>query len=455
VVGFATATYFITRNILLDRQEQNFLEVVEDHSIRVEEFLLTSEATYSEADLISRLRDFISELSSDSGVQVLLRYKDNIWLSPNPLNLNRSALDPQLIETVSSGNSSIMRYEFEGELQQVAGVPLAGGRLLYFGIESTQNTADILNLLTVIIFVGSIIAVIVTTVIGGVLIRRSFATIGAFRRAAEDIREGSIAPISEPVDPDFEQLKDSFNRMQRAINRRIEREQQFALEVSHELRSPLTTIIVSLETLKSYSEKFPGQAQQALELLAVEVERFRQLLLDLLEISRPPESIILDLTFIDAQKFMKELLGQDVPIVLENSSIQFEGDEKLLSQVFLNLLRNAQEYADGATTVNVWREDDAIFFAMEDRGPGVEDEDKEKIFDRFTRGSVGLNRGKSSGTGLGLAIAKERVRLHNGDIWVEDVNSRGGARFVVKLPLTQPMTKSSDTTNIYSESQML
>ena len=447
VVGFAMATYYVTRSILLERQEQNFVRMVSSQTEHIEEFYLTAVAKDDSADssnesLLTEMRNFVNGISAGSSIHVVLRYGGDTWVSRNSINFGRTALNPQLVEAVAQGTPSIMRYRANGTALQVAGVQLAGGELWYFGIESTQDTVDILNSLVMIVVIGGAIVLLVAILAANFLLRRTFLSIKAFVRATESGKEGSLSPIKGAVDPEFNQLKDSFNQMQQALSHRLERERQFALEVSHELKSPLTTIVLSLETMKLFYRDIPEQAQQAVELLDMEVERFRELLEDLLDISKPPESMDFNFTAIDAKDFLSKLVKHSIPIELDGKAFSFEGDPQLLSQVFTNLFDNATEYAGGVSAIKVWVAGEHIYFAVEDHGPGVPEYDREKIFNRFSRGVSGLSRGAGSGTGLGLAIAKERMHQQNGDIWVESASGSTGARFVLKLPLIQPRYKS-------------
>ena len=443
VVGFATATYFVTRDVLLDRQEKNFLAAADSQAVRVEDYYLAAQTELlndpnRDQLLLNDLRNYVSGLSAGSGIQILLRYDGQTWVSQNALGLSSSHLDPRIINSVSEGTPAIMRYRIDGDIKQVLGAPLANGELWYFGVETAQDTVNILNTLVIVIVIGAVIVLIVALIAADFLLQRTFASLKSFVRAADDVRDGSIVPIKEAVDPEFEQLKHSFNSMQFAVNNRLERERQFALEVSHELKSPLTTVVLSAETLQVFREDMPKQAQQALDLLALEIKRFRRLLADLLEISKPPESLNLSFTAIDVENFLSEMTNCDIPVEIEGQKISFEGDVKLLTQAFANLLENAREYAGGAAIIKAWIEDNSVFFSIEDRGPGISEHDREKIFERFTRGTAGLRQGAGSGTGLGLAIAKERVQQHRGDIWVENISGHNGARFIMKLPLVQP-----------------
>jgi signal transduction histidine kinase len=106
-----------------------------------------------------------------------------------------------------------------------------------------------------------------------------------------------------------------------------------------------------------------------------------------------------------------------------------------MHQVFTNLLDNADNYAAGATDIVIDHRPDApaVRIAVIDDGPGVDEDERDEIFERFHRGRVGTSAGAPRGTGLGLPLAAEHVKLHGGRLWVEP-NTPRGARFVVELP---------------------
>ena len=110
-------------------------------------------------------------------------------------------------------------------------------------------------------------------------------------------------------------------------------------------------------------------------------------------------------------------------------------DKRRFARVLANLLDNADKYAGGATEVTLELRGEVVQIAIEDRGNGVPEAEREVIFDRFSRGSESGNRASDSGVGLGLALVDEHVRLHGGQVWVEDRrDGQPGARFVVELP---------------------
>ena len=111
-------------------------------------------------------------------------------------------------------------------------------------------------------------------------------------------------------------------------------------------------------------------------------------------------------------------------------------DKNSLERAVRNLLDNADRHAGGPRRVEVQRRDDAVVLAVDDAGPGVPVEDRERIFERFARGA-GAARRSLPGAGLGLAIVAETAARHGGAAWVAD-GPDGGARFCLSLPAEGP-----------------
>lgn len=190
--------------------------------------------------------------------------------------------------------------------------------------------------------------------------------------------------------------------------------------------------------------------------MEADLERFRQLVEDLLEISRVDVgAVTLHLAPVQATELVVQAVGATglggVPVRygLEVGNAVVLVDKARFFRVIDNLLTNAANYADGATGVEVALHHDDEFgervrIAVEDGGSGVPPEERDVIFDRFSRGREGGNRGADSGTGLGLALVAEHMRLHHGAVWVEDrPDGEPGARFVVELPAL-PLEEESE-----------
>jgi signal transduction histidine kinase len=232
--------------------------------------------------------------------------------------------------------------------------------------------------------------------------------------------------------------------MARALQERVERDTRFASDVSHELRSPLTTLAASIEVLASRRDDLPERAQQAFDLLVADVGRFRAMVEDLLEISRfDAGAAALDLDEVSVPELVLNavrLTGHaGVPVDIDPAArhVVAAVDKRRVVRVVANLLDNAVKYAGGAERVAVERVGGEVRIAVEDRGPGVAESDRERVFDRFSRAAAVVGRRSSGeGVGLGLALVKEHVMLHGGRVWVEDrLDGDPGARFVVALPV--------------------
>jgi signal transduction histidine kinase len=231
-----------------------------------------------------------------------------------------------------------------------------------------------------------------------------------------------------------------------ALQGRIERDARFASDVSHELRSPLTTLATTVGVLASRRDELPERSRAALDLLTADVDRFQRLVEDLLEISRYDAGVA-DLHLEDVS--LTELVTRAVasvdgpPVELgpgaRQDGLPIAADKRRMTQVIKNLVENAARYGGGATRVIVDAGHYVARVAVDDEGPGVAPEERDAIFERFFRGSAaGQRRGGGQGSGLGLSLVTEHVRLHGGRVWVEDNPVGVGARFVVEIPLVRP-----------------
>jgi signal transduction histidine kinase len=230
--------------------------------------------------------------------------------------------------------------------------------------------------------------------------------------------------------------------MARALEERIHRDARFASEVSHELRSPLTTLKASVGVLESRKNELSKRSQTALDLLSRDLERFNRLVSELLEISGyDAGAASLELEEVNVAQFIQAATRNDTSITYmlpaRADSLVINVDKRRLARALSNLIDNAHRYGNGPTVIEVLTNENSIEIAVEDAGPGISKEERKIIFDRFSRGSSSGQRGDAGGTGLGLSLVQEDVRLHGGKVWVENLKatkSETGSRFVIKLP---------------------
>ena len=296
-------------------------------------------------------------------------------------------------------------------------------------------------------------AAVVTTLVGLLLgqfsAQRVVQPLTDAARAARAIADGRLDTRLEITDdPDLRELSESFNEMVARLQQRVERDARFASDVSHELRSPLTTLTNSIEVLRTRRDELSERSRAAFDLLDADVQRFRSLVSDLLEISRYDAGAV-RLTreplrlgeFVRAAVGVSTLPGTAVSCTDDADAMVVQADKRRLAQVIANLIDNARVHSGGIPRVRVQAADaegpsDHGWIIVEDDGEGIPPAEYERVFDRFTRGSNSGNRSGSEGAGLGLALVREHVRLHGGRVWTERrPDGRLGARFVIELPL--------------------
>jgi signal transduction histidine kinase len=236
---------------------------------------------------------------------------------------------------------------------------------------------------------------------------------------------------------DITERKEAEKRLL-AANRELD---DFVLSIAHDMRSPLCPIIGFAEFLRdNYADKLDEQGLGMVDEIEKQGLKALDLLEDLLKLSQvgrlePPEKAV-DLTRL-VREVQKELRA---PITQGNVTVQLAPlpplslPATLLFQLFTNLISNAISYAGSAGSpieVGGQRNKERVRYFVRDHGPGIPEEERERIFDLFYRGSS-----PGTGTGIGLATVRKIVRLYNGRIWVEETPG-GGSTFWVEFPLSK------------------
>jgi signal transduction histidine kinase len=193
----------------------------------------------------------------------------------------------------------------------------------------------------------------------------------------------------------------------------------------------------SMQVIKNREDRLPPELREPLELLAGDLERFRALVVDLLEISRHDagEQLVLAAAAIGQLVRLAADTAAGRPLTTVDDSaahVTLSVDKRRLERAIVNLVNNAEAHGGGCVAVTVCLADHEVRIQVDDRGPGVPADRRALVFDRFARGG----NTTSSGVGLGLAIARRHVAAHGGTVHVED-RPGGGARFVISLPMAR------------------
>jgi signal transduction histidine kinase len=433
-VGLSGATLVLTRQQLIDSREQAAAAFAVTNATRLSN-QLTFEST------IEDLAPIVDSMTKVEGSQRLIRL-GNHWL-PSP-ELDREDLPKPLLQRVASHHAGQLRAQIAGETRLIVGIPLQSFDAAYFAVVDLTDLNGTLTDLRIILMGAGAGATLIAAFIGWWVSQRTLLPLRRVRGAAEAIAGGRLDTRLEPQsDPDLDRLAESFNEMARALEERIRRDARFASEVSHELRSPLTTLKASVGVLEARREELSDRSLTALDLLSRDLERFNRLVAELLEISGyDAGAASLDLTEVQVNQFLDAAARTAGPIPihlpLDAEGLVINIDKRRLARAMANLIDNADRYGGGATAIVVERSSRSLRIAVEDEGVGVPETERIAIFDRFSRGVSAGQRGDDGGTGLGLSLVQEDVRLHGGQVWVEaHPDGRAGARFILELPLDE------------------
>jgi two-component system phosphate regulon sensor histidine kinase PhoR len=216
----------------------------------------------------------------------------------------------------------------------------------------------------------------------------------------------------------------------------------FVSNVTHELKTPLTSIRGFIDTLKNGAIKEEAVARRFLDIIDIEAERLFNLIQDILLLSEIESKQEKNTIPCDINKLATDVIELLQPKLTDKVKIVFQPEENLepfncnqdrIKQLFINIIDNAIKYTEeGTITLECKEQDKTLMIKVKDTGIGMEPEHLSRIFERFYRVDKGRAR-KQGGTGLGLSIVKHIVELYNGTIWV---NSKlgVGTEFEIKIP---------------------
>jgi len=292
--------------------------------------------------------------------------------------------------------------------------------------------------------IAACVAMIIALVISRILTR----PVVSLTRSIQRMGRGDFS-VRVPVtgSGELRRLSETFNTMSEKLEMLDQSRNQFVSNASHELKTPLATMKILLESIIYQPEMDAEMRTEFLTDINKEIDRLNMIIGDLLTlVSMDSKTMRLNRTnfsfadlvsdTVERLKLVLEQRNQEVKLILSDRCEMY-ADSAKLTQVVYNLLENASKYTQegGCIRVRLIRSGRDAVFTVTDNGPGIPKEDQTHIFDRFYRVDKARSR-ETGGTGLGLSIVRQMVLMHGGNVSVESEEGNGST-FTVELPIHQ------------------
>ncbi len=278
--------------------------------------------------------------------------------------------------------------------------------------------------------------------VGWWIVGRGLAPLGRIASAVKERSPTALTPVpSDGLPQEIQPLADSLNDLLARLDQSFALQRRFAADAAHELRTPLTALNLQVQL----AERAQGDEERAraFERLRQGIRRATRLVQQLLTMARlDPDAAAAPPAAVEIGTLVSSVVDDARPAARERSvelacrdtsdSATVSGSEDALRILFNNVVDNAVRYTPpgGRVSVVCERNGDSVQVAIEDTGPGIPEEERERVFDRFYRGRAA----EGSGTGLGLAIVSQVADMHRGQVALE-TGPQGGLRVLVRLPV--------------------
>jgi two-component system OmpR family sensor kinase len=296
---------------------------------------------------------------------------------------------------------------------------------------------------------AALLALLLTLLLAVWVSRWISAPLRRISAAARRVAGGAYQPIPLEGPSEVQELAGAFNDMTARVQASQQSQRDFVANVSHELKTPLTSIQGFAQAIMDGTVNTTEGLQQAARVIYTEAGRMHRLVLDLLDLARLDAGIAaiqheqLDLAELLGQvveKFTPQAQEAQVALVTELAPLAgFRGDRDRLTQVFTNLLDNALQHtpAGGQVRLRLQPVSGQAEVSVTDSGPGIPADELGRIFERFYQVDKARPGGRGRGAGLGLAIARDIVQAHGGSLTARNNDPPPGSSFTVRLPLAQ------------------
>lgn len=379
--------------------------------------------------IIERVKDDYYQIINEKGQIIVSSItSDHLW----PINR-------EIMIKAFDGSIGFETIRFKGEDHRVIYFPQSNSRVVTLS-RSLKETEDTLRRVERYLIILSIIIVSTIMILSWLLSKRAVSPLKTIIIFGEQLRAGRIKKGLEikAKGKEIERVVEVFNSVLENIKNLSEIQRRFTQDVSHEIRSPLTSLRGSIEVALR-KRRSPEEYEDVLRSNLFDVIRLIRITDDLLFLARADNNIIeIRKNWFDINHLLKamiERIDHDRVRIIENykEGLEYYGDINLLEQAFSNIIQNAIKYTpDGTVMISTEDNDHSVQIRISDSGIGIPEKDIPHIFERFYRVDKERSR-KLGGTGLGLSIAKWIIDSHGGTISVDSTVGKG-TTFTISLP---------------------
>ncbi len=425
---------FLVRNPVLTRQIQQQLKTVQNMIVADPQAYLDSP-------------DAFQRIARDNKVRIL------VFSSKREMLLDSSQADPTLPAPRRNlfNRNSQTAVDGKGNVWLYTTSRLADGRFLV--VAALRPRVPFLNIFAdeflLPIIEGGLIAFLISLVLAYMLSRSVADPLQEVIVAARNYPSDDMKPIQPHGPHEVQDLTRAFNSMIERVHSSQKSQRDFVANVSHELKTPLTSIQGFAQAILDDTADTPEARKQAAQIIYNESARMHRLALDLLDLARLEAGTAdLKMSAVDVNALLRSIVekftpqsvkaGVNLQANVQNDLPMLNADGDRLAQVFTNLVDNALKFtpANGQVTLSAKKVGAEMELSVTDSGIGVESEALSRLFDRFYQVDASRSRagGEGHDAGLGLAIVKEIVQAHGGKIGVRSQVGHG-TTFTIQLPL--------------------
>ncbi len=432
--AFGTAIYFQYRRSLSEKID-NYLIKEAKEEILVEN---DSKMASKSRQVIQRFGGEFYEIIDNRG-QVLitsLSAEKQFW-----------PLDTKMMMKAFQGKPQFITVDMRGVSYRTLYFPITGEKILRIVLSLEEIEGSLKGLRTLFLLALPFV-VMISFAVSWFLSGKALAPIVKIKLLASQVREGRLGKRIE-MESEGKEIQDlviMFNDMLDGIQHSVEAQKRFTAAVSHEVRSPLTSLRGNIEVALR-KKRAPEEYEDLLKTNLADIIRLSRITDNLLFFTKADNNIIeLKKKWFEVSHFLQNIVERlryratSAGISISETyqeGVEMRGDPELIEQALSNIIENAINYtpSGGIVAVTSKKEDDRIIISIRDTGIGIPEEEISHLFERFYRVNKERSR-KSGGTGLGLSITEWVVHAHDGNIEVKSTLG-AGSEFITSFPAVQ------------------